>query len=42
MASTRAWMLAFAAEAETTLAALDLPADLAQHHDHYAHGKLRP
>jgi hypothetical protein len=41
MASTRAWMLALADEAERALSSLDLPADLAEHHDHYAHGKPR-
>ena len=37
MAETRAYLLAFAAEAE----AIDdpLPADLAENHDFYAHGK---
>ena len=42
LASTRAWMLALAAEAEATLSALNLPADLAEHHNHYAHGTPRP
>jgi len=42
MAPTRSWMLALAAEAEASLSALDLPADLAEHHDYYAHGKPRP
>jgi hypothetical protein len=41
LAPTRDWMLAFAAEAEGTLAALDLPVDLAENHDHYAHGRPR-
>ncbi|MGC8641877.1 MAG: hypothetical protein ACP5XB_18580 [Isosphaeraceae bacterium] len=41
MASTRAWMLELAGEAERALSSLDLPADLAEHHDHYAHGKPR-
>jgi len=40
LASTRAWLLAMAAEAEQ--AAPDLPSDMAEHHDHYAHGKPRP
>jgi hypothetical protein len=40
LASTRAWLLALAAEAEH--ADPDLPDDLAEHHDHYAHGKPRP
>ena len=40
MAPTRAWLLALAAEAEQ--AAPDLPRDMAEHHDHYAHGKPRP
>jgi hypothetical protein len=40
LAPTRAWLLAMASEAEH--AALDLPSDLAEHHDHYAHGKPRP
>lgn len=34
---TRRWLLALAAEAEQ--AAPDLPSDMAEHHDHYAHGK---
>ena len=33
---TRDWLLALAAEAEH--AAPNLPCDLAEHHDHYAHG----
>ncbi len=36
LASTRDWLLAMAADAER--AKPDLPADLAIHHDHYAHG----
>jgi hypothetical protein len=40
LGTTRDWLLALAAEAEQ--AAPDLPADLAEHHDHYAHGKPRP
>ncbi len=39
-ASTRAWLLACAAEAEQS--SLDLPCDLAEHHDHYAHGTPLP
>jgi hypothetical protein len=42
MAPTRSWLLALAAEAEASLSALDLPADLAAHHDYYARGKPRP
>lgn len=37
---TRAWLLALAAEAEQ--AAPNLPGDMAEHHDHYAHGKPLP
>ncbi len=37
---TRAWLLAMAEDAEAL--APGLPADLAEHHDHYAHGKPRP
>jgi hypothetical protein len=40
LAPTRAWLLALAAAAEQ--AAPDLPADMAEHHDHYAHGKPLP
>lgn len=40
LAATRAWLLDFAAEAQR--AAPELPADLAVHHDHYAHGKPLP
>jgi hypothetical protein len=36
-ARTRAWMLALAREAEAL--APELPRDLAENHDHYAHGK---
>ena len=36
---TRAWMLALASQAEAQ--APLLPDDLAEHHDHYAHGKPR-
>ena len=37
LARTRAWLLALAAEAERE--APNLPSDMAEHHDHYAHGK---
>ena len=40
LASTRHWLLALAAEAEQ--AAPDLPSDMAEYHDHYAHGKPLP
>lgn len=40
LASTRAWLLALATEAEQS--GPDLPSDLAEHHDHYAHGKPLP
>ena len=40
LAPTRDWLLAVAADAER--AGPDLPADLAEHHDHYAHGKPLP
>jgi len=36
LARTRAWLLAFADEAEA--AKPDLPSDMAENHDHYAHG----
>lgn len=39
MASTRAWLLDLAREAESDTEAHRLPPDLAEHHDHYAHGK---
>ena len=39
LAPTRSWLLALAEEAER--AAPELPSDLAEHHDHYAHGKPR-
>lgn len=39
-AGTRDWLLALAEEAEQ--AAPELPPDLAEYHDHYAHGKPRP
>ena len=38
--ATRAWLLALAQEAEQ--AGPNLPPDLAEHHDHYAHGKPLP
>ncbi len=41
MAPTRAWLLASAREAEADPEARLLPADLAEQHDHYAHGKPR-
>jgi hypothetical protein len=40
MASTRAWLLEMAREAEVM--APDLPSDLAENHDYYAHGKPLP
>jgi hypothetical protein len=40
LAPTRAWLLALAADAED--AAPALPHDMAENHDHYAHGKPRP
>ena len=40
LAPTRDWLLALATEAEQ--AAPELPHDLAENHDHYAHGKPRP
>jgi hypothetical protein len=40
LAPTRDWLLALAADAEQTRP--DLPVDLAENHDHYAHGKPRP
>lgn len=39
LASTRAWLLDLADEAQR--AAPALPGDLAEHHDYYAHGKPR-
>jgi hypothetical protein len=39
LAPTREWLLALAADAERQKP--DLPADLALHHDYYAHGKPR-
>jgi hypothetical protein len=41
MAPTRAWMLALAREAEADMESHSLPSDLAEQHDHYAHGKPR-
>ena len=40
LAATRSWLLGRAADAEAH--APPLPDDLAEHHDHYAHGKPRP
>src|SRR4051794_22650496 len=40
MAATRDWLLRVAAEAEALDP--DLPSDLAENHDHYAHGKPLP
>lgn len=40
LAETRAWMLSLAEEAEAI--APGLPSDLAERHDHYAHGKPSP
>jgi hypothetical protein len=40
MADTRAMLLRLAAEAEAL--APDLPSDMAENHDYYAHGKPRP
>jgi hypothetical protein len=40
LAPTRNWLLALAEQAEQ--AEPPLPCDLAEHHDHYAHGKPRP
>lgn len=39
MAATRSWLLALASEARAIEPRL--PSDLAEHHDHYAHGKPR-
>jgi hypothetical protein len=38
--SAHGWLLELAAEAERV--APKLPSDLAEHHDHYAHGKPLP
>jgi hypothetical protein len=40
LARTRAWLLGLAAKAEALMP--DSPEDLAEHHDHYAHGKPLP
>jgi hypothetical protein len=40
LAATRSWLLDIATEVER--AAPGLPADLAERHDHYAHGKPDP
>ncbi len=40
LSETRGWLLALAEEAERE--GPDLPGDLAEHHDHYAHGKPLP
>lgn len=40
LAATRDWLLSLAWESEQ--ANPELPQDLAEHHDHYAHGKPRP
>lgn len=40
LTTTKSWLLALAADAEE--AHPDLPADMAEQHDHYAHGKPRP
>lgn len=40
LAATRAWLLQMAKEAERL--APPLPEDLAERHDHYAHGKAQP
>ena len=37
---TRSWLLGLARESERL--APDLPTDLAEQHDHFAHGKPRP
>jgi hypothetical protein len=39
LASTRDWLLELAAESERS--APGLPSDMAEHHDHYAHGTPR-
>jgi hypothetical protein len=41
MASTPAWLIAAAREVEADPEARTLPTDLAEQHDHYAHGKPR-
>ena len=40
LALTRHWLLALAVEAEQAVP--DLPSDMAEYHDHYAHGKPLP
>lgn len=40
LAGTKSWMLELAREVE--VAQPNLPADLAERHDHYAHGKPLP
>jgi hypothetical protein len=40
LAPTREWLLNLATEAERT--APSLPSDMAENHDHYAHGKPCP
>lgn len=40
LSETRRWLLVLAEEAERE--GPDLPSDMAEHHDHYAHGKLSP
>jgi hypothetical protein len=40
LANTRSRLLGLARDAEQ--AAPDLPSDMAEHHDHYAHGKPLP
>jgi hypothetical protein len=40
LATTRGWLLHLSDEAEAE--APSLPDDLAEHHDHYAHGSPRP
>jgi hypothetical protein len=40
LASSRAWLLELARDAERSVPGL--PSDLAEHHDHYAHGAPLP
>ena len=40
LSETRRWLLALAEEAEREVP--NLPSDMAEHHDHYAHGKPLP
>ena len=42
LARTRAFLLAAAREAEAHADECPLPADLAENHDHYAHGRPLP